>query len=214
MALRLKNTSQIAKIFGVTAVGAFANNAAIKNNPQIIQLLLNKQANRKPKRKYSSFEKSYYKRLIESSEKIKAERQGVVVKRATALTADVINDNTKESIVAGPDIVNVSQENKSQNANKIDDQIAAQNHADKKSKAIEQLPNLYWESSVGTYYHVSVERNLFGSYSLIKSWGGIKNKLGGHKITFHETLESINQEIKAVSKERAHKKYNLITEFK
>jgi len=44
MTLRIKNTSDIQNLFGLTGgYGAFANNSAIKNNPELIKLLLEKR---------------------------------------------------------------------------------------------------------------------------------------------------------------------------
>ena len=56
MTLRLKNTSEIAKVFGITSIGAFANNEAIKNNPEIIRLLLAKKARKIPQKSKRSTE--------------------------------------------------------------------------------------------------------------------------------------------------------------
>lgn len=38
MTLRLKNISKVAKIFGVKGIGNFADNKAIRSNPQIITI--------------------------------------------------------------------------------------------------------------------------------------------------------------------------------
>ena len=65
MALRLKNISEVKRIFGLTSVGAFANNNAIKNNPQLIALLLNKQERIRAKK--ASYQTLNFKKVAEEN---------------------------------------------------------------------------------------------------------------------------------------------------
>lgn len=186
MTLRLRNTSEVAKIFGITSVGSFANNTALKNNPEIIKLLITKQARRKSKKKYTKTSQDYYKKLLAKSEQIRAERSEVT----TSVEPVKINRISEEK--------NANPKISAHTVEVLDSQEFG-----------EELPNLYWESENNRYYHASVEQNLFGSYSLIKSWGGTNNKLGNYKTTFFDSLEEAVKAIKVVIKQRQYKRYKL-----
>lgn len=77
MALRLKNISEIKRIFGLTSVGAFANNNAIKNNPQLIDLLLNKQERIRAKK--ASYQTLNFKKVVEENKVKDTEQKTAIV---------------------------------------------------------------------------------------------------------------------------------------
>ena len=86
MALRLKNTSEVKRIFVLTSIGAFANNNAIKNNPQLIALLLNKQERIRAKK--ASYQTLNFKKVVE-------ENKVNDTKQKTATVVPMLS-NTKE----------------------------------------------------------------------------------------------------------------------
>ena len=183
MTLRLKNTSEIAKVFGITSIGAFANNEAIKNNPEIIRLLLAKKARKQTTKKSSAFEKNYYQKLLARSEAIKAERSSTEPTKK-ALSLQIEKNRGQRTFVAAAQISELAP-------------------------IINALPELYWQSEKGRYYRAIVERNLFGSYSLIKLWGGISNRFGNYQIKFYDNLDDVLDAITLLMKERRYKKYRL-----
>lgn len=218
MALRLKN-SDIAKIFGVTSVGSFANNEAIKNNPQIIQLLLAKQERRKAykSKKQLRFERNYYQKLLMRSEQIKADRakglekintlgktKSELLKISTAQSKELLESNVTRD---------TKQKIHNNDSTTTTETLATSSVGDlKKTKDVKENYNdAYLESeSKGRYYHISIARNLFGEYSLIRSWGSLSGRLGNYKIVFYDTLEMAQQTLKAMTKQIVARGYKVL----
>ena len=57
------------------------------------------------------------------------------------------------------------------------------------------------------YYHLHEQINLFGSISLICSWGSINSNRGGHKIFFCRNALELQQRIKGICKIRKYRGY-------
>jgi predicted DNA-binding WGR domain protein len=58
------------------------------------------------------------------------------------------------------------------------------------------MKQLIWISP-NRYYIISVQGNLFGEPTVIKSWGGLKSRLGNYAI---ETFNSLKDALKAIDK--------------
>ena len=59
------------------------------------------------------------------------------------------------------------------------------------------------------YYHLSIQKNLFGTLSLFKTWGSEDSNLGNFKIMFFETRQELEKEISIVHKKRLARGYEL-----
>lgn len=186
MTLRLKNISKVAKIFGVKGIGNFADNKAIRSNPQIIQLLLAKQEKKARKnKKQSNLERNYYQKLLEKSNQVKADR----IHDLERIKAIKSRYKSKEEAINNTETVEAP----------IEDLIELK----------ESYDNYYLESK-DKYYHITITKNLFGSYSLIRSWGGLGSKLGNYKISFYDRLELAQDAVKLIIKQRVSKGYKVL----
>lgn len=60
------------------------------------------------------------------------------------------------------------------------------------------------------YYHVSVNRDLFGRWSVVKSWGGRHNRLGGSDALAVEDFRDISVMLSGIEKQRKKRGYSEI----
>lgn len=58
------------------------------------------------------------------------------------------------------------------------------------------------------YYHVSVNRDLFGRWSMVKSWGGRHNRLGGSESVPIDHYEDSLGMVQAIERQRARRGYS------
>ncbi len=57
------------------------------------------------------------------------------------------------------------------------------------------------------YYHVSVNRDLFGRWSVVKSWGGRHNRLGSSEALAIDHYEDVFEMVVAIEKQRIKRGY-------
>lgn len=57
------------------------------------------------------------------------------------------------------------------------------------------------------YYHVSVNKDLFGRWSVVKSWGGRHNRLGSSEALAIEDLNDVNVLLSGIEKQRMKRGY-------
>ncbi len=60
------------------------------------------------------------------------------------------------------------------------------------------------------YYHAVIQEDLFGRLTLVKTWGGRRNNLGGREIDPIESYYAGKQEIEKISKVREKRGYKPI----
>lgn len=60
------------------------------------------------------------------------------------------------------------------------------------------------------YYHVSVNLDLFGRWSVVKSWGGRHNRLGSSEALAIECLNDADMLLSAIEKQRIKRGYSEI----
>jgi len=70
----------------------------------------------------------------------------------------------------------------------------------------------YWKSE-NRYYSIRLQQNLFEEWTLLKSWGGLKNKLGRVKLKTYNSLNEALKEIHQTSNLRSKRKYILTSQF-
>ena len=183
MALRLKNTSSIKKILGLTGgFGAFANNEVLRNNPELAAILASKRNRFQfKKRKFKSQNNVYKANNFRSP---------------CAAKANHVNNKILDKI-----------NTKSLEDKKIIAQTEAANQETPKNKYL----SYKWRSSFkGRYYNVYLQPTLFGNYSLTKSWGSIQSRLGNCKTIIFDSPKDVWLEIKKIIKQRKYKGYEPI----
>jgi predicted DNA-binding WGR domain protein len=226
MVLRLKNTSSVGKLFGLSSgFGAFANNEIIKNNPQLLAILLSKET------RVSFKKKSYlnpkllklnnsnqvHSRLGSSNAKNAAKIVVATKKDNDTVRNKNINLSLRSYVELNTQIPVENQiEGKANNGNNAaiadicNDIISSVNIELSKESCLNQ--NAYrayqWRSAKkDRYYNIYLQPTLIGNYSLTKSWGGLHNHLGNYKIVFFDTLEEAYLEIDKISKHRESRGY-------
>lgn len=75
----------------------------------------------------------------------------------------------------------------------------------------QKIPQFWQWKSEERYYTIRLQRDLFGEWSLIKSWGGLRNKLGSYSIEICETYESAMETIRKTDLKRKKRHYNLLS---
>lgn len=68
---------------------------------------------------------------------------------------------------------------------------------------------LKWESS-NRYYIIRLQKNLFGEWTVIKEWGGLRNRLGGSKVNDFTNLEDAVNQINNITKTRKSRGYFIV----
>lgn len=61
------------------------------------------------------------------------------------------------------------------------------------------------------YYHAAIQQDLFGRLTLVKTWGGRRNKLGGREIDPIDSYYAGEAEIEKIGKVREKRGYSVFT---
>ena len=183
MALRLKNTSSIKKIFGLTGgFGAFANKEVLRNNPELGTMLAKGSRSQFKKRKFRLQNKVYKDNNFRTSHITQINH---VNKKILDNKINTKSLEDKKSIVQ-TEVVN--------------QEVLKDNYLSYK-----------WRSSFkGRYYNVYLQPTLFGNYSITKSWGSIQSRLGNYKTMIFDSPKEVWLEIKKITKQRKYKGYEPI----
>ncbi len=80
-----------------------------------------------------------------------------------------------------------------------------------KNKSNKQNHCWYWKSE-NRYYSVRLQQNLFKEWTLLKSWGGLKNRLGSVRLETYNSLNEALKEIHQTSNLRSKRKYILTSQ--
>lgn len=67
----------------------------------------------------------------------------------------------------------------------------------------------YWQSDT-RYYRVTLQKNLFGNWILIKSWGGLNNHLNGGTSCLIQNINDLDQIIASIDATRRKHSYKYI----
>lgn len=67
----------------------------------------------------------------------------------------------------------------------------------------------YWEK-YGRYYRISLQKDLWGKWYLVRNWGGINSNRGGIKIESYDTVQELDDAIAGVFKRRKIRGYQLV----
>lgn len=221
MVLRIKNSSSVGKLFGLSSgFGAFANNEIIKNNPQLLAILMSRDT------RLSFKKKSYINHGLLKLNSNKANNKNYN-RNSKNLTLSSFTDkklirthvdgqtnkNTATNTVVKNQID--GKANNSNNgsiadtSNNINIISSANTELSKESLSNQNAYRVYqWRSAKkDRYYNIYLQPTLIGNYSLTKSWGGLHNHLGNYKIVFFDRLEEAYLEIDKISKYRENRGY-------
>lgn len=66
-----------------------------------------------------------------------------------------------------------------------------------------------WHSKY-RYYTVRLQKNLFGEWTLIKSWGGLKNRLGNYSILTCSSLDEALRDVQNTNEVRSKRGYEVV----
>jgi predicted DNA-binding WGR domain protein len=199
MAIRLKNSSAVQKLFGTTGgFGAFANNEIIKNNPQLLSILSSKVTR-------ISFKKKYYldPKLLKVKTCNNTNKAAKLTVAKTQKEAREVNTKTHTILNVSNGVLVEQRADNISNAN-INTTVGTNCSAIEKQGFKEYQWRLYEKER---YYNVYLQPTLLGNYSLTKSWGGLYNHLGNHKTVFFDRLEDVLLEIDKIAKQRKYKGY-------
>lgn len=182
MTLKFKNTSSAKELFGLTGgFGAFVNNAAIKNNPELLKILATKDSRR-----------SFKKHKIRVATKSNIHNINFRISQSKAKKEKTKTPPTQTSINSGTTVFE---------AIKKQENIPLQKFATFKWRY----------DAKNRYYNIYIQPNLIGGYSLIRSWGSIGTHLGHYKTMLFDSLESLYQELAKFKKQRKYKGYKLLS---
>lgn len=69
---------------------------------------------------------------------------------------------------------------------------------------------ILWTKNQQRFYRVELVRDLLGDYVLVRSWGSLKNRVGGTKYEIVKNIEEGRNRILLITKRRQRRQYELL----
>lgn len=75
---------------------------------------------------------------------------------------------------------------------------------------LQPLQNAWRWQSKYRYYTIHLQKNLFDEWTLIKSWGGLKNRLGNYSILTCSSLDEALKWVEEMDRLRGKRGYGVV----